>query len=76
VLVCLGLNAVAYGKRFDFEDYELTVRSVATSTVVLIVGLVYGALGLAETIILRSQRAKAKARSRRASRTPSEPTEL
>ncbi|HWE37990.1 MAG TPA: hypothetical protein VG406_15575 [Isosphaeraceae bacterium] len=78
VLACLGLNAVIYANRFDVEDVDSAdiVRSVATSTVVLLVGLVYGALGLAEAMILKAQRAKAKAKTRRAIRTPTELPDL
>jgi hypothetical protein len=42
VLVCLGLNAAVYANRFDVEDVDSDhiVRSVRTSTIVLLVGLV------------------------------------
>jgi hypothetical protein len=80
VLVCLGLNAVVYANRFDVEgvDSEHIVLSVRTSTVVLLVGLVYGALGMAEAMIQKRRRAKAKAgsKARRAIRTPTELPDL
>lgn len=79
VLVCLGLNAVIYANRFDNVevDSDIIVRTVRASTIVLLVGLVEGALGFTEAMLVKAQRKKAKAaKARRGFRTPTEPTEI
>jgi hypothetical protein len=73
VAFCLGLTILLHQNRFNYpaDEIESIGRTVATSAVVLVVGLLYSLFGFAEMMLKKTRKRKT-----RAIRTPTGPPRI